>query len=202
VVLKREAPTPSVNPVASGETPTPDNRAVNSSSPAVPNQSPLENPNDSVALIALNDRAGVVTVDKSWKLSGLDGVPAPTRDEIAQVLLSERIDRPAILKDLAGQDSSLRGNRSGQSFKLLSPTRTVIISDRPTFKWDAVSSASTYQVYVNDPTGQEIARSEELSPKHTEWAVSKSLKRGEIYSWTVIAVVDGKEIVSPRFVIS
>ena len=31
----------------------------------------------------------------------------------------------------------------------------------------------------------------------TEWKVTQALKRGEVYAWTVVAVIDGKEIVSP-----
>jgi len=193
-----QTPTPNVNFGTSSQTPTPENSAANSPfPPATPNETPFENPNSSAAIIALNDRAAMVTVDKSGRVSGLDDVPAPVRDEIARVLLSERMERPSILKDLAGEKSALRGNNTEQSFKLISPTRAVLFSDQPRFKWEGVSSANTYRVYVNDSSGHEVARSEELSHKRTEWSVSKPLKRGEIYAWTVVAVVDGKEIVSP-----
>src|SRR5207244_1062660 len=57
--------------------------------------------------------------------------------------------------------------------------------------------ASAYKVYVNDLAGHEVARSEELPAESIKWRVQKALKRGDIYSWTVVAVVDGKEIVSP-----
>lgn len=107
------------------------------------------------------------------------------------------IDRPAILRALGGEDSALRGGNRGQPFKLISPTRTVIVSARPTFKWDTVLGATAYTVYVNDASGQIVARSDELTPDRREWLVPKPLKRGEIYAWTVTALVDGKEIVSP-----
>lgn len=194
----KQAPSPTVNPVAPGETPTPDNRAANSPSPALPNQSAWENPNNSGALIALNDQTRVVTVDKQGKLSGLDEVPASTRDEVAKAMKSERIERAAVLKDLDVEESALRGSNRGQSFKLISPARTVIVSDRPTFRWENVSGASSYRVYVLDSDGRGAAKSEELSPEHTEWPVPRALKRGEIYAWSVIAVVDGKEIISPN----
>jgi len=176
----------------------PDNRAANDLSPlATPNESPVENPDSSVAIIALNDRAGMVTVDNGGNLSGLDDVPAPTRDDIAKALLSERIALPAILKDLAGKENALRGSENAQPFKLIFPSRAVIVSDRPALKWERVSGASSYRVYVNDSAGQEMARSEELPSERTEWLLPKPLKRGEIYVWTVVAVVDGKEIASP-----
>jgi hypothetical protein len=164
---------------------------------ATPNESPVENPDSSAAIIALNDRAGMVTVDKGGNLSGLDDVPVPTRDDIAKALLSERIARPAILKNLAGQENALRGSENAQPFKLIFPSRAVIVSDRPALKWEKVAGASSYRVYVNDSAGQEMARSEELPSERTEWLLPKPLKRGEIYIWTVVAVVDGKEIASP-----
>jgi hypothetical protein len=193
----KRTPTPNINLGAPAQI-TPNNRAANNQSPpATPNESPVENPNSSAAIIALNDRVGMVTVDKSGKLSGLDDVPAPTRDEIAQVLLSERVERPTILKDLAGQNSSLRGSNGGQSFKLIFPTRTVVVSNRPAFKWEKILGASSYRVYVNDTGGHEVARSEDLSPEHTGWALPKPLKRGAVYAWSVVALVNDQEIVSP-----
>ncbi len=58
-----------------------------------------------------------------------------------------------------------------------------------------VAKDSPTESMVNDPQGIEVARSEELSSERNDWTVSKPLKRGESYAWTV--VVDGKEIVSP-----
>jgi hypothetical protein len=193
----KQTQSPNVNLGAASQTPTPDNRAANGPSPPVmPNEAPV-NANTSATITVLNDRAGLVTVDKGGNVSGLDAVPAPIRDKIAKALVSERIEPSSILKDLAGQDSTLRGGASRQPFKLLSPTRSVILSNRPNFKWDKVEGASAYRVYVNNLRGHEAATSEELPSEHTEWVVPKSLKRGEIYAWTVVAVVDGREIVSP-----
>ncbi len=73
----------------------------------------------------------------------------------------------------------------------------MIVSDRPALKWARVSGASAYRVYVKDSAGQEMTRSEELPSERTEWLLPKPLKRGETYVWTVVAMVDGKEIASP-----
>jgi len=123
-------------------------------------------------------------------------VPAPTRDEIAQVLMSERLEEPAVLKELGGQGGGLRGSNNAQPFKLTYPSRTVIVTDRPALKWERASGASSYRVYVSDQAGHEVAGSEELPPERTQWILPKPLKRGEIYVWSVVAIVDGKEIVS------
>jgi hypothetical protein len=201
LLLKRRAenfeakhePTPQVSPGRA-----PDNRAANvPSPPATPNESPIEKPNSVEAIVVLNDLGVTITVDKSGNVAGLDDVPGPTRDEIAKVLLSERLKQPAILKELGGQEGSLRGSKNTLPFRLTSPLRTVIVTDRPTLRWEKASGASSYRVYVNDQAGQEVARSEKLPSEHTEWILPKPLKRGEIYIWTVMAVVNGKEIVSP-----
>jgi len=200
VMLKRRAtlqaqqvPTPQISPGS-----TPDSRADNfPSPPAAPIESPIEKPNNAETVVTLNDRGGTITVYKSGNVTGLDDVPAPTRDAIARVLSSERLEQPAILKELGGQEGTLRGNKNAQPFKLTYPSRTVIISDRPNFKWEKASGASSYRVYVNDPTGREVARSEELPSERTEWMIPNPLKRGKIYAWTVIEMVDGREIISP-----
>jgi hypothetical protein len=180
----QNVPTPQVSPVLSSPLPS-------------PNDSPGGKPNSTEALVALNDRGGTIMVDKAGNISGLDDVSASMRNEIAQVLVSGRIDRPAILKGLSGEDSALRGSGAGQSFNLIAPSRSVILSNRPTFKWKSVPGATAYTVFVNDSGGQIVAKSDPLAPDPTEWLVTKPLKRGEIYAWTVAAVVDGKEKISP-----
>ncbi len=193
-----QTPTPNVNLGAFTQTPTPENRASNGPSPAATSsKSPVQKPNSTAAMVALNDRGGTVTVDANGNVSGLDDVPASTRDEIAQALLSEGIKRPTVLRNLGGPDATLRGNGSEESFRLIFPSRTVLVSDRPIFKWEQLPRASSYRVHVSDSAGIEVAKSDELSSELTEWTVSKPLKRGEIYTWTVVAVVEGKEIVSP-----
>src|SRR5207253_8998359 len=83
------------------------------------------------------------------------------------------------------------------TFKLLSPARTVIISDRPSFEWAQLAGANSYRVSVGDLKGHEIAKSEELPADQTIWTPPTSLKRGEIYAWEVQAATNGKKIVSP-----
>jgi hypothetical protein len=168
-----QTPAPRVNHADPSQTATPDYRATNDHS-APANESPTEKSNS--AAVTLNDGGRVVTVDAGGNVSGLDHVPAATRDEIAQALLKERIARPSILKELGGEDSTLRGSDSRQSFKLISPSRAVLISDRPTFKWEKLTGAETYRVYVNSREGNAVAISEVLSSDRTDWTVIKPLR--------------------------
>ena len=187
----KQVPTPQSSPGPASD------RAVNLLSPQpTPNESPTENP-DSPAIVVLKDRGVAVTVDKTGTVVGLDDVPNDTREAIAQVFLSERLEPPAILKELRGQRASLRGSTNAQPFKLTYPSRTVIISDQPRFSWGKASGANSYRVYVHDSAGKEIVKSGELPSERTEWKSPKPLKRGEIYLWTVVATVDSKEVVSP-----
>jgi hypothetical protein len=50
---------------------------------------------------------------------------------------------------------------------------------------------------VLDSRGRVVVQSEDLASTITEWTVSRLLDRGNIYSWVVIGIIDGKEIVSP-----
>jgi hypothetical protein len=189
----QQVPTPQGSPSS-----TPDNRAADvPSPPATPNESPIEKPTSAEAIVVLNDRGGPITLDKNGNVAGLDNVPVPTRNDIAKMLLSEKIERPSILRELGGQGGGLRGSNSAMMFKLISPARTVVISDRPTFRWEYLAGATEYRVFVTDSNGHKMVESGELPPTHTEWTPTVSLKRGEIYTWAVIAIVDSQEIVSP-----
>jgi len=125
-------------------------------------------------------------------------VPPETKRDIATALVAEKIEPPAVLDSLAPENTTLRGPGStGAPFRLVSPGRAVIIENSPVFKWEQLSGASAYRVYVLDSRGRQVAKSEDLPSTISEWKPGTPLDRGNIYSWVVIAVVDGKEIVSP-----
>ena len=197
------------------QTPTPDNQAVNvqpTPTPVPSEQLPRRAPNPSLTVnnqerlkplenagvvAALNDERGKVSVDKAGNVSGLDEIPENTRQEIGEALLAETIKVPATQTELAEGPIVLRGPGNGPTFKLLSPARTVIISDRPSFEWEGLAGATGYRVSVGDLKGHEMAKSKELPADQTSWTTPTSLTRGEIYSWEVEAIVNGKKIVSP-----
>ena len=149
-------------------------------------------PNDDSAQIAkLNDSGGEVTIDKNGRVTGLDNVPENSRQYIARAALSEQIQQPDVLRRLAGKQSGLRGDdNGGKAFKLLYPLRRVVTEDRPTFKWESLSGATNYRVYVLDVNSDQVAQSEELSPTQTQWKAPTPLRRGQVFSWVVTALVD------------
>ena len=196
------------------QTPTPENRAAIKPTPlavpsiqspkstpspalAVKGPAPLRKPDNVPRVIALNDGQRTVAVNRSGEVSGLENIPAETRGNVADTLTAQNIEEPEIAKELAPTSVTLRGPSSGQPFKLLSPQRTVIVSDQPSFEWEKLAGATAYRVEVGDMRGHEVAKSEALSPDRTSWTPPKTLNRGETYAWNVTAIVDGKEVVSP-----
>jgi hypothetical protein len=49
---------------------------------------------------------------------------------------------------------------------------------------------------VLDVDGNQVGLSEELPPTQTQWKAPR-LRRGEVFSWLVTALVDGKKVISP-----
>jgi hypothetical protein len=153
---------------------------------------------DSAKVAVLKDAGGEVTIDKNGGIKGLDNVSENSRQYIARAALSEQLEPNDVLRRLSGEQSGLRGNDNGnQEFRLLFPTRRVVIDDRPVFRWESLPAVSSYRVYVLDADGNEVTQSEELPATQTEWKAPARLRRGQIFSWVVTALVDGKKVVSP-----
>jgi len=180
---------------------------ANTSAERNPDVSPSRSPDtvstpssagDSAQVVKLSDGVGEVTIDKSGRVTGLDNVSENSRQYIARAALSEQIQPADVLRRLSSQQSGLRGdNSNGKAFKLLYPSRRVVIENRPTFRWESLSGVTNYRVYVLDANGDQVSQSEELPPAQTQWKAPTPLRRGQIFSWVVTALIDGKEIVSP-----
>jgi hypothetical protein len=179
-------------------TPGVEQGASHSPSPTPNASSNPSSVDDSARLAILRDGGGEVTVDKNGRLTGLDELSENSRRYIAQAALSERIEPADVLRRLSGEQSGLRGNDDGpQGFSLLYPIRRVVTEDRPLFRWESLAGASSYRVYVLDAGGKQVHQSEDLPSTQTQWKARGPLRRGQIFSWAVTALVDGKKIVSP-----
>ncbi len=164
-----------------------------------PKQRVIRTPLSSAATVAeLNDGGQKITIDSAGNVTGLDHLTQTDVQAVKETLLAQNVTRPAELAELVGEHGALRGNPVvGQSFKLLSPARTVIADDRPTFKWEAIPGATSYRVYVGDADSREVASSGELLPSVTEWTPSIQLPRGKVYTWAVIAKINGSDVIVP-----
>ena len=153
---------------------------------------------DSSNVARLNDRDGEVTIDKNGRVTGLDEASEKSREYIARAALAERVQPAEVLRRLSGDQTGLRAEDNGPpEFRLSYPLGSVIIEDRPVFRWESLPSAASYRVYVMDANGKQVRQSEELVPTQTQWKPPRSFQRGQIFSWVVMALVDGKKIVSP-----
>jgi hypothetical protein len=178
---------------------------TNSGTERGPNSSPSPAPDvisgpSSVAdtkVAVLKDGGGEVTIEKNGHVTGLEGVSENSRQYIARAALSERIEPAEVLRRLSGEPSGLRGDDDGPNeFRLLYPVRRVVTEDRPVFRWESLPGVSSYRVYVLNADGKQFGLSEELPPTQTQWKAPR-LRRGQVFSWLVTAVVDGKKLISP-----
>ena len=48
-----------------------------------------------------------------------------------------------------------------------------------------------------DQEGRQVSQSEDLPPSQTQWEAPAPLRRGQVFSWVVTALADGKKVVSP-----
>lgn len=149
-------------------------------------------------VLDLKDAGRQVTLDAKGNLAGLEHLPEQLRQQIKSVLIKQQIPRAAILDDLNRRPGTLlgEGDRNGLPFRLLAPLGVVIESDQPTFRWQPLAGADSYNVTVTDDKLNEVATSGPVMA--TSWRVPHSLARGGTYSWQVTAhKKDGQTVTSP-----
>jgi hypothetical protein len=129
---------------------------------------------------------------------------APYEGVIRRALETQRIERAPVLEELAGRPSTLMSGsqsidpslaREDAPFALLQPVGTVTLSNRPTFNWQPLAGATSYQVHILDTDFNVVAESEPLTT--TSWTPPTALKRGVVYLWQVSAAKDGEVISAP-----
>jgi hypothetical protein len=173
---------------------------INSDSERGPNISSTPSPSveDSTKVAILKDAGGEVTIHRDGHITGLDEVSENSRQYVARAALSEQIVPSDVLRHLSDEPGRLRGNNDGpQGFRLLYPVRRVVSEARPVFRWERLPDVSSYRVYVLDQDGNQVSQSGELPPTQAQWEAPASLRRGQIFSWVVTALGDGKKVVSP-----
>jgi hypothetical protein len=173
-------------------------------SPTTPAVTPVVSPTprqgDAAALVVaqLNDGRGRVTLDQEGNLSGIDNLSPAYLQTIKGALTNQQLEKSPLLAGLTlSGDSPVRGrdNQDGR-FSIITPDGTVILSDRPTFRWRRWEGATGYVVEVYGDDFTPVVASTQLIDN--SWAVPRSLPRGKIYIWQVKAIKGGQEFTSPR----
>jgi hypothetical protein len=153
-----------------------------------PSQTPL--------IASLKDSGSVVGIDQKGHITGITSSSPQFLKITKDALTNQNVEVPEILSGLIGKQGTLLGEpREGRPFVLTAPVGTVVVEDRPTFRWKPLQDATGYRVRVYDRNFKEVAASELL--QNTKWTSSNSLQRGKTYNWIVTADVSGKEISSP-----
>jgi hypothetical protein len=105
------------------------------------------------------------------------------------------LSKPEVLDQLTAPSITLMDPTARENtFALLGPSGTVIETDRPNLRWQALAGAESYTVSVFDADFNRVTRS--APQTGTQWTSTK-LQRGMIYSWEVVAVRNGQEVRSP-----
>ena len=171
------------------DAPTP----VSQPSPSVEPVTPEPQPATVVA--QLNDGGRVLQLDQKGKLSGADDLPANYRNLVTKALSTQRIEKSSQLQGLTRPPSSLMSSDNQKDrFSVLEPAGSVLLTDKPAFRWSTLEGATGYVVEVYDVQFNLVTSSPQLS--NTSWTTT--LPRGSVYSWQVKAIKEGQEITSPR----
>jgi hypothetical protein len=88
----------------------------------------------------------------------------------------------------------LLGGKGSNTGILLRPLGAVL-ETRPVFEWNAINGATNYSVRVVDSAGRTAA--DVVGLVNTRWTPSSPLNRGQLYTWQLVAMVNGRELVYP-----
>jgi hypothetical protein len=143
----------------------------------------------------LEDNGRQIQLDNTGKLIGLEELPELSRSLVRSVLANKNLSKPEVLDQLTAPSITLMDPAAQENqFALLGPSGTVIETDRPNLRWQALAGAESYTVSVFDADFNRVTRS--APQTGTQWTSTK-LQRGMIYSWEVVAVRNGQEVRSP-----
>ncbi len=179
---------------ASSQTPT-NTPGSGSPTPAPTESTKDSSPNQFAVSASLEDNGRKIQLDNTGKLIGLEELPEASRSLVRSVLANKTLSKPEVLDKLTAPSITLMDPTARENtFGLLGPSGTVIATDRPNLRWQALPGASSYTVSVFDADFNRITRSAPQTA--TQWT-SPALRRGMIYSWEVVAVRNGQEVRSP-----
>jgi hypothetical protein len=175
---------------------TPSNTSGGSSPEPTQTQATKDPTTDQLAVVAsLEDNGRKIQLDSKGTLVGLEELPEASRSLVRGVLTNKTLSKPDILDKLTAPAITLMDPTAREdTFGLLGPTGTVIATDRPNLRWQALPGATSYTVSVFDADFNRVTRSTPQTA--TQWT-TPALRRGMIYSWEVVAVRDGQEVRSP-----
>jgi hypothetical protein len=166
---------------------TPPSEEMPPAAPAAPVVAPAAAP--AAPAVSLQDERGLVGLDGSGNLLGLDGVPPADAKTIAAALQRGSLEVPDDVRVLSTIPKAIQLDDSATGMPLLSGAATYVRTTRPTLAWQTVEGAQVYTIvlfnqqgrplYYGGPTGE------------TAWTPPAPLQRGVVYTWRVAAYRPG-----------
>lgn len=145
--------------------------------------------------LQVNEGNSQIVVDSKGRIGIVQSLEPEQQKLIAMVLSNQQLQIPASVSDLIGSKGQLMGQGEKESFSLISPVGTTVEEERPSFRWQSLKGAASYSASVFDSNFNLIEKSPPLQT--TEWKLSKSLQRGKVYAWQVIATRGNDVFKSP-----
>ena len=147
-------------------------------------------------LLALSDNGQKILLGKDGRLTMDMALPPAYQSILATTLSQQRLALAPVLKSLAQPARTLKSSEPDtSSFAVLAPLGTVLLSDRPSFRWQAVAGATGYTVAVFDEDFNLVQTSATVT--QTQWRATQPLPRGRVLLWQVTAQVGGKQLTAP-----
>lgn len=160
-------------------------------SPPTAMSSPLPDP-----VTPLTETTETAVAEPSTDATESGGLPEKYEAEIRSAATAGRIDIPGDVRELrAGNGTLMSGGSEDIPFALLSPVGKIVETDRPTFRWRALSDATAYRVEVYDTNFNLVSESPRINA--IAWTPTRRLQRGRTLLWQVTAFVGDREIKSP-----
>lgn len=123
-------------------------------------------------------------------------LPPEQQAALQLALASQKLERAPVLDRLIAKRGVLLGTPAeGKTFDILAPMGTVVVTDRPAFRWQPVRGATSYRVSVFDENFEKVTESPDLPAP--EWQPGDPLPRGRVFNWQVTAKVGGETVRAP-----
>ncbi len=145
--------------------------------------------------VTLDDDGGAIGVASNGTLRVAGALTPAQQNSVSDALAHRRLAVPSAARDLAGPAATLMGPADADLFHVEAPVATMVLEDRPEFRWTVMPGAHGYVVTVQEQGAGIVATSPVLTAN--AWTPQAALAAGRTYVWQVAATTGGAEIVAP-----
>jgi hypothetical protein len=144
--------------------------------------------------VIFRDGSSEIRIEKDGHVTASLSIPQNDQEAIRRTVEDQKFDVPPQVLKMIGSKEVLMGTSDELPFSLISPVGTAVSTDRPIFRWQALSNANSYQVRVFNSNFQPVTESSWI--RQTEWTPIQPLPAATL-TWQVAAKKQNEEIISP-----